>query len=141
MLLCKLQISLKRRLKWMSHDMLSQEEINALLSGISNDDDSENTETNNELQIENYLSSIEQDALVEIGNISFGSAATALSSVLNQKVDITTPTVSIVDKSHLDKEFPKPHVAVSVHYTDGFEGMNLLVTKTSDAAIIADLML
>ena len=44
---------------------------------------------------------MEQDALGEIGNISFGSSATALSTLLNQKVDITTPTVSIIEKSKL----------------------------------------
>lgn len=121
-------------------DMLSQDEINALLSGLNNDDD--NSEDNgSELNIEDYLSSIEQDALGEIGNISFGSAATALSTLLNQKVDITTPQVSIVKKEALEKEFPKPHVAIHVNYTEGFEGMNLLVIKTKDAAIIANLML
>ncbi|ADU30747.1 flagellar motor switch phosphatase FliY [Evansella cellulosilytica] len=124
-------------------DMLSQEEINALLNGINLDEDDKDTEEKQEstINIEDYLSSIEQDALGEIGNISFGSSATALSTLLNQKVDITTPRVSIVKSSELDQQFPKPHIAVSVQYTVGFEGMNLLVIKNTDAAIIADLML
>ena len=63
---------------------------------------------------------MEQDALGEIGNISFGSSATALSTLLNQKVDITTPTVSLIEKSKLDNEFPHPHVAIQVEYTEGF---------------------
>ncbi|SDY71733.1 flagellar motor switch protein FliN/FliY [Evansella caseinilytica] len=125
-------------------DMLSQDEINALLSGMNSDggdgDKNENDE-GKEMVVENYLSGIEQDALGEIGNISFGSAATALSTLLNQKVDITTPTVSIVKRDKLADEFPSPHVAISVEYTVGFEGLNLLVIKTKDAAIIADLML
>lgn len=121
-------------------DMLSQDEINALLSGLNNDDESQENSSGG-LTIENYLSSIEQDALGEIGNISFGSAATALSTLLNQKVDITTPKVSVIDKKDLEKQFPQPHVAVHVKYTEGFEGMNLLVIKTIDAAIIANLML
>ncbi|WP_280768972.1 flagellar motor switch phosphatase FliY [Salipaludibacillus daqingensis] len=126
----------------MNDDMLSQDEINALLNGMDQGDDSEENDTSEGgLQIENYLSGIEQDALGEIGNISFGSSATALSTLLNQKVDITTPKVSIVSKEELDKEFPKPHVAISVEYTAGFQGLNLLVIKTKDAAIIADLML
>ncbi|MBU9714543.1 flagellar motor switch phosphatase FliY [Evansella tamaricis] len=123
----------------MSDDMLSQEEINALLNGFSMDDEESND--NKALLTENYLSSIETDAIGEIGNISFGSAATALSTLLNQKVDITTPKVSIVKKDELHLEFPKPHVAISVEYTSGFQGMNLLVIKTKDAAVIADLML
>jgi flagellar motor switch protein FliN len=121
-------------------DMLSQEEINALLSGLNNDDIEDSTDTT-KINIENYLSSIEQDALGEIGNITFGSAATALSTLLNQKVDITTPKVSVIDRKDLEEQFPQPHVAVHVRYTEGFEGMNLLVIKTIDAAIIANLML
>ncbi|MFN7250830.1 MAG: flagellar motor switch phosphatase FliY [Anaerobacillus sp.] len=121
-------------------DMLSQEEINALLSGLNNDDNEDSTDSA-KINIENYLSSIEQDALGEIGNITFGSAATALSTLLNQKVDITTPKVSVIDKKDLEEQFPQPHVAVHVKYTEGFEGMNLLVIKTIDAAIIANLML
>ncbi|OIJ13155.1 flagellar motor switch phosphatase FliY [Anaerobacillus alkalilacustris] len=123
-------------------DMLSQDEINALLSGLNSDTDDSNSDDDSlSLNIEDYLSSIEQDALGEIGNISFGSAATALSTLLNQKVDITTPKVSVIDKSELHEQFPKPHVGVHVKYTEGFEGMNLLVIKTNDAAIIANLML
>ncbi|MDN4073429.1 flagellar motor switch phosphatase FliY [Fictibacillus terranigra] len=115
-------------------NMLSQDEIDALLNG--GESSSENT-----VFIEDYLSPMEQDALGEIGNISFGSASTALSTLLNQKVQITTPTVSIVMKEKLKDEFPIPHVAVQVEYVEGIEGANLLVIKTSDAQIIADLML
>ncbi|WNF35451.1 flagellar motor switch phosphatase FliY [Bacillaceae bacterium IKA-2] len=126
-------------------DMLSQDEINALLSGINNDEDdngeSENDSSNGGLNTENYLTSIEQDALGEVGNISFGSASTALSTLLSQKVEITTPEVSVISREDLVEQFPKPHVAVHVTYTEGFEGMNMLVIKTRDAAIIANLML
>jgi len=84
---------------------------------------------------------MEKDALGEIGNITFGSSATALSTLLNQKVDITTPEVSVILQSKLVEEFPHPYVAIQVRYTEGFSGTNLLVIKQSDAAIIADLML
>ncbi|MFC0237602.1 flagellar motor switch phosphatase FliY [Fictibacillus phosphorivorans] len=117
-----------------SGDMLSQDEIDALLNGGS-PSSSGATET------EEYLSSIERDALGEIGNISFGSAATALSTLLNQKVDITTPQVTVVKRTELKDEFPIPHVAVQVTYTEGIEGANLLVIRKTDAQIIADLML
>ncbi|WP_369813739.1 flagellar motor switch phosphatase FliY [Halolactibacillus sp. JCM 19043] len=89
----------------------------------------------------NILSDIEIDALGEIGNISFGSSATTLATLLNQKVDITTPEISIVKRNQLEQEFPHPHVGVEVEYTEGFEGDNLFVLKSSDASIIADLML
>lgn len=77
----------------------------------------------------------------EIGNITFGSAATALSTLLGLKVDITTPKVSIISRTQFEEAFPKPHVAVHVNYVDGFEGINSLVIKKRDAQVIADLML
>ncbi len=119
----------------MSDDMLSQDEIDALLKGT--DDDSSDSVFN----VEDYLTGMEQDALGEIGNISFGSSATALSTLLSQKVDITTPAVTVLDVTSLKDEFPHPYVAIQVSYTEGFSGSNLLVIKQADAAIIADLML
>ncbi|MGE7917869.1 flagellar motor switch phosphatase FliY [Viridibacillus sp. NPDC093762] len=124
----------------MSDEMLSQEEIEALLRGES--PELENKKSSQiEYKVEEYLDALSQDALGEIGNISFGSSATALSSLLGQKVDITTPTISMINRDNLEEEFPHPYVAVQVEYTTGLVGMNLLVIKQSDAAIIADLML
>lgn len=126
----------------MSDGMLSQEEINALLmvSEETEDNDSSDEETG-ETDVSDYLSSIEEDTIGEIGNISFGSSATTLSTLLNEKVDITTPTVSIVQKSDLYKEFSFDHVKVQVNYVEGFSGDNLFVIKSEDAAIISDIML
>jgi len=126
----------------MSDKILSQEEIELLLNGGSLGE--EPTETNNQENVpplEDLLSSIEMDTLGEIGNISFGSSATALSTLLNQKVEITTPSLSVLHRQHLEKEFQSPYVAVQVGYTIGFVGANLFVIDTRDAAIIANLML
>lgn len=125
--------------KGMNDDMLSQDEIDALLKGTSSLD--EPSETNKSSEVDDYFTEMEKDALGEIGNISFGSSATALSALLNQKVDITTPFVSLIHKEELTGEFPNPHVAVQVQYTEGFSGTNLLVIKHEDAAVISDLML
>ncbi len=125
--------------KGMNNDMLSQDEIDALLKGTSSLD--EFSEPNKSSQVDDYFTEMEKDALGEIGNISFGSSATALSALLNQKVDITTPFVSLIHKEELTGEFPNPHVAVQVQYTEGFSGTNLLVIKHEDAAVISDLML
>lgn len=126
----------------MSDDMLSQEEIEALLRGTNLDEEgTKDTKDTNNLNVEDYLDSFAQDTLGEIGNISFGSSATALSALLGQKVDITTPNISMINRTKLIEEFPHPYVAVEVQYTSGLSGMNLLVIKQSDAAIIADLML
>ncbi|WP_424765783.1 flagellar motor switch phosphatase FliY [Paenibacillus sp. sgz302251] len=124
----------------MSKDYLSQEEIDALLRQSSNEPEPTEATPGEDL-LTDYLSALEQDALGEIGNITFGSAATALSTLLGKKVDITTPQVTLVRKDELPDIFPKPHVAVSVQYVDGFQGINSLVIKTKDAQIIADLML
>lgn len=128
----------------MSDEMLSQEEIEALLRGETLEDKTDNTVASTqseEIIVDDHLTPLEQDALGEVGNISFGSSATALSALLGQKVDITTPSIAMINRNKLEEEFPHPYVAVQVQYTIGLIGMNLLVIKQSDAAIIADLML
>ncbi|MVO99149.1 flagellar motor switch phosphatase FliY [Paenibacillus lutrae] len=122
-------------------DYLSQEEIDALLRQTSDERYDDDQAASLAPVIDDYLTPLEQDALGEIGNITFGSAATALSTLLGKKVDITTPKVSIILRDELVKEFPQPHVAVHVNYVDGFHGINLLVIKTRDAQVIADLMM
>lgn len=124
----------------MSDDMLSQEEIEALLRGTTLEEEQSKKEAG-DINVADYLDDFAQDTLGEIGNISFGSSATALSSLLGQKVEITTPSIDMIHRSKLKEEFPHPYVAVQVEYTAGLIGMNLLVIKQSDAAIIADLML
>ncbi|MFD2333201.1 flagellar motor switch phosphatase FliY [Cohnella sp. GCM10020058] len=123
-----------------SKDYLSQEEIDALLRQSAGDQE-EAPAAKAEMHIDDFLTPLEQDALGEIGNITFGSAATALSTLLSRKVDITTPKVSMISRDKFVSEFPRPHVAVHVDYVDGFEGINSLVIKTHDAQVIADLML
>lgn len=119
-----------------SKDYLSQEEIDALLRQSAEGALAPAAKTVND-----FLTPFEQDALGEIGNITFGSAATALSTLLGKKVDITTPRVSIITRGEFEEAFPKPHVAVHVQYVDGFQGINSLVIKIRDAQVIADLML
>lgn len=125
----------------MSDNILSQEEIEALLRGDDAGESGEEETSSQEENFDDILSDMEKDTLGEIGNMSFGSAATALSALLGQKVDITTPTTSVISREKLVDEFVQPYVAVQVEYTVGLTGSNLLVIKQSDAAIIADLML
>lgn len=125
----------------MSDNVLSQEEIEALLRGEPLPSEEAATSSSDTDDLQGHLSEMEKDALGEVGNISFGSSATALSSLLGQKVEITTPEITVVDRSLLETEFVHPYVAIQVAYTEGLDGTNLLVIKQSDAAIIADLML
>ncbi len=118
--------------------MLSQEEINALLSGadigMSNEDTS--PKSNN-----NALSDLEKDTMGEISNISMGTAATTLSSLVNQKVDITTPEVDFSKWQELVDSYDKPCVCLQIGYKEGLNGKNVLILKESDVKIIADLMM
>jgi len=132
-------------------NFLSQEEIDALLNQSQSEDENIKTseaakEKNQVVSVNNNdyaatLNYMELDALGEIGNISMGSASTALSELLNQKVIITTPRVKITNAKILYEEFKIPYLLIDVNFTDGLNGSNILVVKIKDAAIIADLMM
>lgn len=131
-------------MKVMNNDdgMLSQEEIEALLNIDSNPDiDKSDDMKEAHFEKEEKLSSIEIDTIGEIGNISFGSSATTLSTLLNNKVEITTPEVSIIEKEDLNEVLKFQPVSIEVNYIDGFVGKSVFVIKAPDAAIIADIML
>lgn len=117
------------------NDFLSQEEINALLKGL--------TEESKENQSQNGkdLTEEEQDILGEIGNISFGTSATTLYTLLRNKVTITTPKVSVLSWEELKKEFNIPYIGVEVEYTEGLKGHNLLILKKEDVLKMTDLMM
>ncbi|PKM54073.1 MAG: flagellar motor switch phosphatase FliY [Firmicutes bacterium HGW-Firmicutes-5] len=117
-------------------EMLSQEEINALLRGLDDDEDTTKTETSS-----NVLSDVDKDAIGEVSNISMGTAATTLFSLVNQKVVITTPTVSLVHWDDIVKEYSSPCVAIQIVYKEGLEGTNLLILKEEDVKVITDLMM
>ncbi|MDD2372540.1 MAG: flagellar motor switch phosphatase FliY [Syntrophomonadaceae bacterium] len=120
----------------MSDGILSQEEIDALLKG---DSGSQVPDPGPDLPAE--LSEFEKDALGEIGNISMGTAATTLSTLLKKKVSITTPDVSLITGKQLQDDYPLPYVVVEVEYREGLDGANILVIKQEDACIIANLMM
>lgn len=118
----------------MSNGFLSQEEIDALLNGGGSSAPEEKVDSQG-------LSDVEKDLLGEVGNISMGSASTALSTIISQQVNITTPVVSVNQLSKIKEEFTVPYVALEVRYISGIAGKNLLVMKINDAAVIANLMM
>lgn len=120
----------------MSNGFLSQEEIDSLLNG--EDKDKENVDNKEDAT---EISDIEKDLLGEIGNISMGSASTALYQIINQQVNITTPIVSITTLKEIKDTFQTPNVVLDVEYTSGIIGRNILIMKTEDAAVIANLMM
>ena len=118
----------------MTGEMLSQEEINALLGGlVSNDEISSGSDE--------VLTPEEIDALGEIGNISMGTAATTLFALLNHKVMITTPIVEVMTLESFKSQVTDDLIAVSVGYTEGLTGTNLMILNQNDVKIIADLMM
>ena len=119
----------------MSNDFLSQEEINALLSG----EDSSDTSTDK--ADEELITEIDKDLLGEIGNISMGSASTALYQLINQKVNITTPVVSVTTLKEIRQEFETPNIILDIKYIEGIVGRNILIIKIQDGAVISNLMM
>lgn len=114
--------------------MLSQEEINALLNGTMEDVKSVNDSVE-------LLSEAEKDAVGEIANISMGTAATTLFSLVNTKVTITTPVVTYATWDDIAQDYDRPCVFIQISYKDGLDGNNILILKERDVKVITDLMM
>ena len=145
--------------------MLSQDEINALLQGMDLSDTADGGDAaadpapenstaenyNNENEAaENAapvvsdgeeLTDVEKDAIGEVANISMGSSATTLYSLVNRKVNITTPVVTLATWKNLLDAYEKPCVFIQIKYTQGLDGTNILVLKEHDVKVITDLMM
>ncbi|MFA5340351.1 MAG: flagellar motor switch phosphatase FliY [Clostridia bacterium] len=104
---------------------LTQEEIDKLING------------NNDVS----LTEEDIDMLGEIGNIGMGNSATALSKILNRKVNITTPKVMILEHNKMPSEYAMPYVTVEITYIEGIKGKNVLNLKDEDVKIITDIMM
>jgi flagellar motor switch protein FliN len=141
--------------------MLSQEEINALLNGMNNNEQVPQSDApdnkagagspstqNTDGTLSNLgdassesLTDAEKDAVGEVANISMGTAATTLNSLVNQKVNITTPVVTYAKWSDLIKNYDRPCVFIQIYYKEGLDGNNILVLKEKDVKVITDLMM
>ncbi|MDO5020683.1 MAG: flagellar motor switch phosphatase FliY [Lachnospiraceae bacterium] len=141
--------------------MLTQDEINALLNGMDlsgNSNDASNDEPAADQAAtdqpaaaaataspaeasEDALTDIERDAIGEIANISMGSSATTLYSLVNHKVNITTPVVTMATWDTVVSDYQRPCVFIKIKYTSGLDGANIMVLKEHDVKVIADLMM
>lgn len=124
--------------------MLSQDEINALLSGMEMSDNTadESSTVESAPPIDDtLLSDIEKDAIGEVANISMGTSATTLYSLVNRKVNITTPIVTLANWQTVVGEYERPCVFIQIRYTEGLTGTNILVLKDHDVKVITDLMM
>ncbi len=132
---------------------LSQDEINALLSGMDSSDDDgaeavgegSNGGAGGAVQsmeeAMELLSDVEKDAVGEVANISMGSSATTLYSLVNRKVNITTPEVGFATWDNLLDQYERPCVFIQIKYTVGLDGTNILILKEHDVKVITDLMM
>jgi flagellar motor switch protein FliN/FliY len=84
---------------------------------------------------------MENDIIGEVGNISMGSAATALSDMIGKRVSITTPVISVTTLKKMRESFEIPNIAVEIKYVTGIAGKNIFCMKVTDAAVIANLMM
>jgi flagellar motor switch protein FliN/FliY len=131
---------------------LSQDEINAMLAGLSanTEDISQENESPAENDIdagsdqipdEYKLTPYEIDTLGEVGNMCMGAVATTMYMLLDRRVSITTPRVSIHVTRDVLAVYEVPFVIVEVQYTEGIQGKNLLLLKEPDAVLITDLLM
>lgn len=118
----------------MDDKMLSQEELDALFHGVNDGSDASSGN-------EKPLTDVEKDAIGEISNISMGTAATTLSTLVNNKVIITTPRVSCSTLEELSSSYDRPCVFIQIGYVEGLDGKNVLILKETDVKIITDLMM
>ena len=87
------------------------------------------------------LTNEQRDVLGEIANISMGNAATTLSMMVNKKVDITTPNVTVINRSESLDDYEKTCVFVQIHYIKGLSGNNVFILKERDVLCMTDLMM
>ena len=122
--------------------MLSQDEINALLNGVDLSADSDGSAATATAQDGgDDLTDIEKDAIGEVANISMGTSATTLFSLVNRKVNITTPKVEMCRWAEVVRDYERPCVFIQIKYTVGLNGTNILVLKEHDVKVITDLMM
>ena len=90
---------------------------------------------------QNVFNAMELDAIGEVMNISLGSSATAVSNLLDHRVDITTPSVSVVPVEEFSLGDLEPAIAVEIKYVSGLEGSNIMLLKRSDVKVIVDILM
>ena len=142
--------------------MLSQDEINALLAGMDTSGGGDAAPADAPVDSgmeapaeaaaatppaggsgidESLLTDSEKDAIGEVANISMGSSATTLYSLVNQKVNITTPQVELANWENVINNYERPCVFIQIKYTVGLDGTNILILKEHDVMVITDLMM
>ena len=90
---------------------------------------------------QNIFSPMEIDAIGEIMNISLGSSATAVYNMLDHRVDITTPSVSVVPIEEFTLGELEPAIGIEIKYVSGLEGSNIMLLKRHDVKTIVEILM
>ncbi len=122
--------------------MMTQEEINKMMQGANASSDAAMPQEQAPADDQSYhLDTTEKDAIGEVSNICMGTCATTLYTLLNKRVHITTPTVSIGTIEDHIAEFQTPYVGVEVSYTQGISGYNIFILKKRDVLLMTNLLM
>ena len=90
---------------------------------------------------QNVFNPMQLDAIGEVMNISLGSSATAVSNMLDHRVDITTPSVTVVPVEEFSLGELEPAIGIEIKYVSGLEGSNIMLLKRDDVKVIVDMMM
>ena len=90
---------------------------------------------------ENIFSDMERDVIGEVMNISLGSSATSLSTLLGKRVEITVPKVNVINATQFSYENLEPAIGVEINYVEGLNGVNLMIWKRLDAKAIIEILM
>lgn len=117
----------------MLDEMLTQEQIDEHFKSSGTDDESS--------RIDELLTENEIDIIGEAANIFIATSATTLSMILDERVRITSPVVTASSVTDIYDNMSIPYIALRVGFREGIKGENLLLLKTADASVIADIMM
>lgn len=90
---------------------------------------------------ENIFSVMERDVIGEVMNISLGSSATSLSTLLGKRVEITVPKINVMNAKDFSYENLEPAIGVEINYIEGLNGVNLMIWKRIDAKAIIEILM
>lgn len=88
-----------------------------------------------------HLSNLELDTIGEVMNISMGAAATAISSMLDRQVNITTPKIRQETLKTIDCSGLEPAIIVKIKYVEGIDGVNVIILRRKDMQLILNLLM
>jgi flagellar motor switch protein FliN/FliY len=121
----------------MIDEMLTQEQIDAHFKKMQEEENA----ASGEKPVSDFLSEDEVDIIGEAANIFIATSATTLSMILDKRVRITTPVVTVASIGQIYENMAIPYVALKVGFKEGINGENLLLLKTADASVISDIMM